>query len=158
MRADAAICIAIAAAISLGGCAVLHHAQIGEIDGSLKNAAVPFDIKVSETGVDLGEAIAIQRALFHNSKAANAVGGLTAIFSLFQLGPRTGAPVYDVTYADHILEAIYQACPSGRATNIASIRETNKYPVVSGEIVRIRGACVPGRLPSSIEGDESEGL
>jgi len=31
-----------------------------------------------------------------------------------------------------------------------SIRETRKYPVISGEIVKITGACLRNRTPASL--------
>jgi hypothetical protein len=133
----------------LFGCAHLHHIQLSDIDNSEGAKAIPFDIKVSETGVDLGEAVRIQRGLFQNSKAAEGAGNIAAIVALFQQGPHTGNPVYSNTYAEKLIYALYQECPSGQLTGLSSIRETRKYPVVSGEIVRIKGFCLTGRPVST---------
>lgn len=116
----------------LQGCAVLHHIQVGSID-NLKNddyVTIPFDIKVSEIGVNTEEA----GRLTKNNDAAS-------LIAMFQMGNRTGNPVYDEKYAEKIVYEIYQKCPSGNVTNLLSIRETRKYPVISGEIVKIVGEC-----------------
>ncbi len=118
------------------GCAVLHKTQISEIDN--RTATTPFEIKVSETGVDMQDVVAIQRGLFKNSKE---VGDAAAIVGLFQMGPRTGAPVYVENYAVDLYKALHAQCPNGTVTGITSIRETRKYPVISGEIIKIKGYC-----------------
>ena len=33
-------------------------------------------------------------------------------------------------------------CPSGKLTGLMSVRESRKYPVISGEIVKVTGYCV----------------
>ena len=59
------------------------------------------------------------------------------------MGPRTGEPVWSSdTYADKVYLGLYEKCPSGQITGLTSIREINKYPVVSGEIVKITGFCL----------------
>ncbi len=132
--------------VSMGfstGCAILHKAQIGEIDNRSEFVGVPFEIKVSETGVDLAEAAKIQKGLFAESgREANALGDAAAIISLFQMGPRTGAPVFSDKYAEKLVYALHQQCPTGRITGLNSIREMRKYPVISGEIVKITGLCL----------------
>ncbi len=136
-------------AFLLSGCAQLHHVQMSEIDAREKFALVPFEIKVSEVGVDLNEAVHIQRSLFASSKEANAAGDIAAIVALFQLGPRTGAPVYSERYAEKMIFALHQQCPSGGITGVTSIRETRSYPVIKGEIVKIKGYCLRSRTPAS---------
>lgn len=122
--------------VLFSGCAVLHKTQISEIDNRTK--LVPFEIKVSETGVDMQDVVAIQRGLFKNSKE---VGDAAAIVGLFQMGPRTGAPVYVENYAVDLYKALHAQCPNGMVTGVTSIRETRKYPVISGEIIKIKGYC-----------------
>lgn len=128
--------------VFLGSCAVLHRTQIGEIDQRPGIELTPFEIKVSETGVDLKEVTAIQRGLFKDSREAKAAGDLAAIISLFQMGPKTGNPVYSDSYARDLVKALHNQCPRGSVTGVTSVRETRKYPVVSGEIVKIRGYCI----------------
>lgn len=130
-------------------CAVLHHVQVGQIDNRDSLVDVPFEIKVSEMGVSLEEAGRVARVIGGN--AGQAASGLTAIISLFQFGPRTGNPVYTETYAEKLIYDIYEKCPSGRVSDLVSIREMRKYPVISGEIVKITGVC---RSPKTTAGNK----
>ncbi len=137
--------IVMLALVSAGlGCAQLHHAQIGDIYSPPGFVRKPFDIKVSETGVNMEEIGAAGKALANNGakNAGNAVAGVAAIIGLFQMGPRTGNPVYVRDYAKKLMLAIYEKCPSGDVTGLTSVRETRKYPVVSGEIVKVTGYCL----------------
>jgi len=125
----------------LSSCAQLHHVQIGEIDNNSKFVQKPFDIKLSEVGVDIQEAGRITKALA-GKDSNNEAKKIADIIALFQMGPRTGNPVYTKGYAKNLIQLIYEKCPSGRVTGLASIRETRKYPVVSGEIVKLTGYCL----------------
>lgn len=131
-------------AFILGGCAQLHHVQVGEIESSSEMVSSPFEIKVSETGIDLGEVKSISKTVLKqtNSDAANDI--LTMI-QYFQMGPHTGAGVYSIGYVDHLENRIREQCPSGRITGLMSIRETAHYPVIKGEIVKIKGFCLKSR-------------
>ena len=131
--------IYLALSSSLIGCAVLHKVQISEIDN--RGKLTPFEIKVSETGVDLNDIRNIQRGLF-NTKDGNKVGDALAIVGLFQMGPRTGNIVFNEDYAMNLYKALHAQCPSGEVTGVTAIRETRKYPVISGEIVKIKGYCL----------------
>ncbi|MBX3021993.1 MAG: hypothetical protein KF799_09980 [Bdellovibrionales bacterium] len=125
----------------VAGCAQLHHVQMGDVyspDGYVKQ---PFDIKVSETGVNLQEIGAASKALL-NKQAGERMERAAALVGLFQMGPRTGNPVYVTGYTDGLVRAIYEKCPSGNVSGLMSVRETRKYPVVSGEIVKITGYCL----------------
>lgn len=153
------ILILVTAAGHLSGCAMLYKAQISDIDNRETFALVPFEIKVSETGVDLQQAGAIARNVLQNSESAQAADGAAAIVGLFQMGPRTGKPVYADSYAQKLVYAIHQQCPSGRITGVTSIRESRDYPVISGEIVKIKGYCMRPRRPATdrtIENFENE--
>jgi len=130
---------------SASGCAVLHHVQVGEVDGRTNVVSTPIDIKVSETGINLGEAKDIAKGLSRNKQTQKDLDDLEAIVSLFQQGPRTGNPVYSETYAKDLILELYKVCPSGRITNLMAIRETRKYPVISGEIIKIKGSCITER-------------
>ncbi len=123
----------------LPSCAVLHHVQVGELDnrGKLRK----FDVKVSETGVNLDEARDVANALTRG-RHSKALDDANAILSLFQMGPRTGNIVFNETYAENLVDLLYRECPSGRITGLTSIREMRKYPVISGEIVKVTGYCV----------------
>ena len=124
------------------GCAVLHHAQMSDIDNRPGYSLRPFDVMVSEVGVDLDEAKHAAQAMSSNRETKKAMDTIHSIVSLFQQGPRTGNPVFSDSYAKNLVSKLYEVCPSGRLTGITSIRETRKYPVISGEIVKIKGYCM----------------
>ena len=124
------------------GCAQLHHVQVGDIDAPPGRSLEPVEIMVSETGVNLKEAADIAAAFTRNNKTQQQIKDLQAIISLFQMGPVTGNPVYVENYTQTLPEIMKAKCPSGHLTALTSIRETRKYPVISGEIVKIRGFCV----------------
>ncbi|MBL7543516.1 MAG: hypothetical protein JNL11_06845 [Bdellovibrionaceae bacterium] len=128
----------------LAGCAALHHVQVGEIESSTNWVSVPFEIKVSEFGVDLNDAKAASSILVNQRDADKANDVLTFI-QYFQMGPHTGAGVYSISYVDHMENKIRQQCPSGRITGLMSIRETAQYPIIKGEIVKIKGFCLKNK-------------
>jgi hypothetical protein len=127
------------------GCAWLHHAQVGEVDATSSMALRPFELKVSETGVSFDEAGKVMKALNGSKVGRKDIDDAMAIIQLFQQGPRTGNPVFTETYAQNIVHDLYKECPTGKITGLISIRETRKYPVISGEIVKIKGYCAIAR-------------
>ncbi len=142
-------CLFIALAF-MSGCASLHHAQLGQIDNRQGRSGKPFVILMSETGVSAEEIGQIARVT--NSRAGNALGDAAAIIALFQMGPRTGNPVYSERYAERLLDRIYENCPSGQVTDLMSIREDRKYPVISGEIVKVTGLCLDANPVAQVNG------
>ena len=120
-------------------CAQLYHVQIGEIDTKAKGK--DFTILVSEQGFNIDEAGNIAKALSSKSNSEE-VEDLKNLIKLFQMGPKTGNPVFNENYAENILEKISEHCPSGKITNLVAIREAKKYPVISGEIVKVMGTCL----------------
>jgi len=128
---------------ALSGCAVLHTTQVGEIHSPTVLQGKRFEIKVSNIGFDLDTAVAIANAVARQSDHADTVGAAGEIIKLFQTGPRTGNPVFRDDYSDRVFEMLRAECPSGRISGLVSIRETAKYPVVSGEIVKLIGYCAP---------------
>ena len=141
-----------ACATALSGCAILHHAQVGQIDNRNALVDVPFVILMSESGVSTEEIGALARAT--RTGAGKDVGNVAAIIGLFQMGPRTGNPVYNERYADQLVYEIYRKCPSGRVSNLVSIREMRKYPVISGEIVKVTGVCREPRTTARLSNSE----
>lgn len=113
---------------------------------------IPFEIKMSEMGVSAEEIGALAKAT--NSRGGDNVAGAAAILSLFQTGPRTGNPVYDERYAEKLVYEIHQKCPSGRVSGLMSIREFRKYPVISGEIVKVTGYCAKDRVEKNSNAGE----
>lgn len=127
--------------IITSACAQLHHVQIGEIVNNSNYVQKPFDIKISETGINLQEAADIAKFV-GNKDQGDTAQSIANTIGLFQMGPLTGNPVYVKDYAKNLIQVIYEKCPSGRVTGLTSIRETRKYPVVSGEIVKVTGYCL----------------
>lgn len=127
-------------------CAHLHHVQIGQLDNSSGDVAIPFEIMVSEMGVSTEEAGKIANSMSKSGQSE--AGDILKFISLFQIGPRTGVQVYNSRYAEKLVYEIHQKCPTGRVTGLMSIRETRKYPVISGEIVKITGFCLKSRKTS----------
>lgn len=121
------------------GCAELHHVAYGETENGRGR---PFELMVSETGINLEEAASVARGLSTTSQGRKQASTAEDIISLFQTGPKTGNPVFNETYADRLFEDLQRACPSLRIHSLVVTRETQKYPVVSGEIVRIKGECL----------------
>ncbi len=127
----------LSAALAVTGCASLHRAQLDEIDAT-RGHLEPFEIHVSETGVDV-KAIGTVASVATRSKAPSQIASIVA---LFQFGPKTGDVVYDDTFADHVADAILDRCPSARVTGLLSLRESTRYYAVSGEYVTVRGFCI----------------
>lgn len=139
--------VAVAAmAAAASGCANLHSVHMGDID-STQGALRPFIVIVSETGVSQEEAAGIAAGVAvaaGSQEAAGGIAGLSGIIALFNFGPRTGNPVFSDTYADSLWDLVHARCPSGRMTGLVAVREQRKYPVISGEIVKIQGYCIDG--------------
>ena len=124
------------------GCTTIHSVQLGNIDSQTLLTSKPFEIKVNEIGVNTEDAVAIAETIATATGHGEEVSTIGDIIELFQMGPRTGNPVFNVQYSDKIAEKLTQECPSGRITGLMSIRETAEYPVISGEIVRLVGYCM----------------
>jgi hypothetical protein len=124
----------------VSGCASLHHVQISDIDNTEKNQT-RFDIKASETGLDVAQAASIAKAVSANRAVRQASNAASTIWALITYGPRVGNVTFSYNYADDLVTSLASVCPAGKITSLMSIRESNKYPVVSGEIVRLVGYC-----------------
>jgi hypothetical protein len=128
-------------------CAFPYRYSIGDLDNT-SSKRKHFQILVSETGVNFEEAIGIaQVGMYATNRRENTEGirNLEYIKILIQLstmGPTTGRKLYNSDYADRLGEVILKNCPSGKVVNLRNIREAARYPVVSGEIVRIEGDCL----------------
>ncbi len=125
----------------LTSCSYMHHMQVGEINNSNEFIKTPIDVKISEVGFSLQEATDVAK-IITKDKQDKQLEELQNIIALFQMGPVTGKPVYVDNYAKDVLVKLYSKCPSGNITGITSIRETNSYPVVSGEIIKITAYCL----------------
>lgn len=120
----------------------MHSTQLGEIDSRVISKGRKFQILVSETGVNLDEAANILKATTTHGQTQSEIGQAQAILGFFQMGPRTGNQVYNDTYADALFDLLRKECPKGRISGLMSVRESAKYPVISGEIVKLTGYCL----------------
>jgi len=126
------------------GCAVLHHIQLGNVDNRSNLSLRPIEIKVSEMGIDLNDAKVISK-LVMNKDGADKTNDALRFIQYFQMGPHTGAGVYSLEYIKNIQETLRSQCTDGTITGIMAIRETRKYPVISGEIIKIKAYCATAK-------------
>lgn len=136
----------------LSSCAFLHHVQIADIDNS-PGTFYPFDVKVSETGIDVGEAAQLAKVISGSKFVGKAADTAKGIWDAITFGPRTGNVVFSDTYADPISQLLSDGCTKGEVTGLMVIRESTKYPVISGEIIRLKGFCLERN--SSSQGKKS---
>lgn len=128
----------------LFGCAVLYHVQLGSIDNRSQYVAVPFEIKMSEIGVDAQRAGKLVDLLSRDkNQSAQKAGNFMA---MFQMGPHTGMPVYSTKWTEQVFYKLYEICPSGQITQLTSIRESRNYDAISGEIIKITGNCLKQKI------------
>lgn len=124
-------------------CATLHHVQLGDINSPLGYLKIPIEVKVSEVGVDLKQLNELTQPQYSNRN--NREANVLDYIQMFQMGPTTGAPVYNDTYAENVMVDLLKQCPTGLITGINAVRETREYPVIKGEIVKITAYCLRRR-------------
>lgn len=123
------------------GCASMYNEQISDID-STRGRLVPFEVQASSTGVSVHDGAAVAKAFAPNKQARKEAGLAEDLIALTQWGPTTGEPTFDEDWADGLVSQVLARCPSGHITGLSARRETMKYPVISGEIVTIKGFCI----------------
>lgn len=126
--------------IAMAGCARLDSVQIGSIDQTQGDLS-PISVRFSETGFDAVGAAEIGRNVT-DGQASEHFESLRTILALTNMGPRTGNPVYDDTYAEKLLTYLRSECSNGRITGIRAIREAKAAGPISGEIVGVDAFCV----------------
>lgn len=131
----------------LNGCAILYRVQLGDIENSTEFVKVPIEVKVSEIGVDLKQVENLTRSA--GTRQGDQAGDIAKTIQYFQMGPRTGVPVYTDKYAQKIVYQLHTQCPSGKITGITSIREARDYSVIKGEIVKVTGFCLRPRTQAN---------
>lgn len=141
-RLGLALLLAVCAGWMGTGCAQLHQVQIGEVDAQAIERGRRFEIKISELGLDVEQAAEVASLALSGMRGSERLGEAGELVKLFQMGPKTGNPVFHVDYSDRLFELLQAECPRGRITGLTSVRESANYPVVSGEIVKVVGYCV----------------
>jgi hypothetical protein len=126
------------------GCVFLHSVQLSEVDSKVVLEGKRFEIRISEQGFNLQEGAKLVEVFANTAGQAKGIREASQIIALFQMGPKTGNPVFSDDYSDDLIHQLKLKCPSGRISGLSSIRETSKYPVVSGEIVKLIGYCLEG--------------
>jgi hypothetical protein len=119
----------------------MHHYEIGEIDGT-QGKLRPFEVRVDETGFDAQEALEVAKLTTRSPQTRERLNTAQAIVALTQVGPSTGEPTFSEDWADGMLTEVLDRCPSGRVTGLTVVRESADYPVVSGEVVTVKGYCI----------------
>lgn len=125
----------------LSGCASAHHIQISDIE-STQGRLEPFEIKLNATGISVSDAASVGKALSDSPATRRKVDDLEAIVALTQMGPKTGDPTLSDDWADEAAHRLRARCRDGRITGLSIRRETMDYPVISGEILTIKGYCI----------------
>ena len=125
------------------GCAFVHRHQVQNIDSRiLGEGAEKFEFMMSETGVELAEGVKLASLFAKDSATRNAGDKFAGIIALLQMGPRTGNPIYSLEFTKGMTKKIFKTCPGGEISSLTFLREMNKYPVVSGEIIKVTGYCL----------------
>ena len=88
------------------------------------------------------EATRIAKAIGQGNASVNkGADTLQTLWDLISFGPKTGNTVFDDQYADLSGKVARLKCSPEKTVGVVSYRETRKYPVISGEIVKIEGLC-----------------
>lgn len=118
----------------------MHRTHVSEIEPRLPDSH-PIDIKASEIGFDVQGAGKMSSRLLKRGGNQDAAKWLDFIVWATTWSPKTGNPTTSETWADSVPSALKKECPNGKVSNIQVVRESASYPLVSGEIVRIRAIC-----------------
>lgn len=132
--------VLLALVIGGSGCARLDRVQIGGIDQS-RGELVEVEVQLSELGLNLAQVAELGR-LATQGETSQQFKELRDILALINMGPKTGNPVFDDTYAQRLQEYLLVKCPSGRLTSIRSVREAKGFGPVTGEIVGVKADCI----------------
>ena len=128
-------------ALGAVGCAHLHQEQVSDIDSS-QGTLQPFDIKVSGTGFSVSDGAEVASMMTNDQHTKDNIKTMRDIVEMTQMGPKTGDPTFNDDWADAVALKLLQRCPTGRITGLNVRRETMDYPVISGEIVTVKGYCI----------------
>lgn len=122
-------------------CAFVHKHQVQDINHKILKGK-KFEFMLSEVGVEVAEGVRILGALSNNRNTNSSAQSVAGVIELFQMGPRTGRPIYNLNFTNKLTEKIITACGKQEVSGLTFLREMNKYPVVSGELIKVSGYCI----------------
>jgi hypothetical protein len=128
-------------ALLSAGCAHLHQLQIADID-STGGTLEPFEVSVNATGLSVHDSAEVAKLFAADQHSKNNIDNAEQIIAMTQMGPKTGDPTFSDNWADGAAQQVLERCPTGHVTGLSARRETMDYPVISGEIVTIKGYCI----------------
>jgi len=123
--------------VTFSGCMTLHRTSIGDIASGGRK----FEIEITDIGINLEST---SKAIGRATKKSKQVGQVQNMIGLFQWGPRTGNPVYNIGTWSKLGEKILEQCPSGNVHSLVSNREFRNFHYGSMEGVRVTGYCMGG--------------
>lgn len=137
---------------SLSGCAVMHRTTIGE--RLLDSETQPTEVEVitSAIGVDTQGLSELSQDGLRSSGSSSGqqLAGLIAFVTwATSQSPRTGEPTATDDWAEANIPRLRAQCTGGTLTGLQVVRESARYPYVSGEIVRVKGQCRIARQEES---------
>jgi hypothetical protein len=125
----------------LASCAFVHKHQIQDVDSRILKGK-RFEFVLSQTGVEVTEGVRLVGILSGNKNTNKSAQSIANIIALFQMGPRTGRPVYSLDFTNKLTQKLLKVCPGKELSGLTFLREMNTYPVVSGEIIKVAGYCI----------------
>lgn len=120
---------------SLSGCITLHNTSIGDISKGGKK----FFVEITDIGINVERT---SKLIGEMTKKEQDADNVKNIIGLFQWGPRTGNPVYNISAWSKLGEKILEQCPSGQVHSLVSNREFRDFYYGSAEGVRVSGYCM----------------
>ena len=130
-------------ALAFGGCVRVHHIQVASFDSTAQG--FPVEVVIDSLGVDVAKIAKniekVNQLISRKKKPNNNVSNTIA---MFQLGPKTGAPIYDKTWGEQLLNQLLEKCPSARLENIYTQRLSTDYgdAGVTREVNVVKATCL----------------
>jgi hypothetical protein len=129
----------LALSVVLYGCAQMHHYQLNDLD-STHGTLQPISVQVNDVGFNLKEATALLQSVETQSQRKRS-SAASDFISMFQYGPSTGDLTFNDHWGDGVSAELLARCPTGHITGVTTQREHMDYPVLSGEIITVKGCC-----------------
>ena len=126
--------------IALIGCTRVHHVHIGAIDHTQRG--LPIEVVIDSIGVDAAQVARTVESITQRGQKKS--DKLSDTIALFQMGPKTGAPVYDPHWGERLMRELHQKCPSAKLRNIHTQRLSTDYgnTGTTRELLIVRALCI----------------